>query len=87
MPSEQAALTRLTSLLEFGLGTGRSVMIPEGRHRAVSYIITHLMDKEILGRVGARRKAAYGEATEDVGDTYSEGAHLEPRCLEELFYK
>lgn len=26
------------------------------------------MDEEIRGRVGARRKVAYGEATEDVGE-------------------
>ena len=63
MPSEQAALARLTSLLEFGSGTGRSGTTPEGRHRAVSYTIIHLMDEEIRGRVGARRKVAYGEAT------------------------
>lgn len=68
MPSEQAALARLTSLLEFESGTGRSGTTPEGRHRAVSYTITHLMDEEIRGRVGARRKVAYGEATEDVGE-------------------
>lgn len=34
----------------------------------MSYIITHLIDEETWGRVGARQQVVDWEATEDVGE-------------------